>query len=53
MTFRKVNIRSDVSGRTLLAWYCLLVMRYFMPVDTMLLLQPTDRSAERGFNYDK
>ena len=36
-TFRKVNIRLDVSGRTLLAWYRLKMMRYCMPGDTMLL----------------
>lgn len=37
MTFRKVNIYSDVSGRTLLALYRLKVMRYLMPVDNMPL----------------
>lgn len=38
MTFRKVNIHPDVFGRTLLAWYRLKVMRYFMPSNTTLLL---------------
>ena len=38
MTFpKRVNIHPDVSGRTLLAWYRLRVMRYFMPGDTMPL----------------
>ena len=36
-TIRKVNIYPDVSGRTLLAWYGLQVIPYFMPVDTMPL----------------
>lgn len=37
MTFRKVNIYPDVSGRTLLAWQRLLVIPCFMPGDTMQL----------------
>lgn len=34
----RVNIRPDVSGRTLLAWYGLQVISYFMPGDTMYLV---------------
>jgi len=39
----KVNIYPDASGRTLLAWYGLQVIPYFMPGDAMCLLQPANR----------
>ena len=46
--------RSDTSGRTLLAWYRLKVMRYFMPGDVTCLLQPSDQAyGTRKGDYDK
>ena len=41
-----VNIHSDASGRTLLAWYGLQVIPYFMPGDTMCLVQPAQEAYE-------
>ena len=38
LTFRKVNMYPDASGRTLLAWYGLQVIPYFMPGDATCLL---------------
>ena len=39
----KVNMYPDASGRTLLAWYGLQAIPYFMPGDAMCLLQPVNR----------
>ena len=49
----RVNIYFDASGRTLLAWYRLMVMRYFMPGLAMILMQPSNMNCEAGEHYDK
>lgn len=42
----RVNTYSDASGRTLLAWYGLQVIPYFMPGDAMCLPEPANRHTE-------
>ena len=43
----------DGSGRTLLAWFRLMVMRNYMPGDPMNLSQPSNLICKAGEDHDQ
>lgn len=49
---KRVNKRSYGSGRTLLAWRRLMVIRRFMPDDPMRLLQTIQNAVESAFLFN-